>query len=336
MAARGIKSHRVTLRNNDEPPHADWYDLVWHDRQGDRDTRTTAHTQWKAATMDPVIDHVTIAARELEPMRQAFEALGLPPVYGGAHSTGGTHMALVGFDDGSYIELIAAREPGQYGGKWQRQIEADAGPCAWAARAPDIAAEAARVAALGVPVVGPVEMHRERPDGVRVEWQLAYLGAGTPGDLLPFLIEDHTPRELRVRPTPGAAGSELRGVAQVVLGVPALQPAIDLFRRVYGWAEPAHSEDGAFGARLARFAGTPVTLAEPLPDAHAGEWLRKRLAQFGPLPCAILLASDDLAASTARMDLGEPCDWCGLPAAWVPPERLGGTRTRLGVIAAAG
>lgn len=285
--------------------------------------------------MDPVIDHVTIAARELEPMRQAFEALGLPPVYGGAHSTGGTHMALVGFDDDSYIELIAARELGQYsGGKWARQIEANAGPCAWAARAPEIAVEAARVAALGVPVAGPVEMHRERPDGVRVEWQLAYLGEGTPGNLLPFLIEDRTPRELRVRPTPGAAGSELRGVVQVVLGVSALQPAIDLFRRVYSWAEPARGEDAAFGARLARFAGTPVTLVEPLPEASSAEWLRERLARFGPLPCAILLASDDLAASSARMGLSAPCDWCGLPAAWVPPERLGGTR--LGVIAAVG
>ena len=282
--------------------------------------------------MEPVIDHVTIAARELEPQRLAFEAVGLSSVYGGAHSTGGTHMAQVGFDDGSYIELIAGREPGEVSGKWARQIAADAGPCAWAAQVADIGAEAARVAALGVPVVGPVNMSRERPDGARVAWELAYLGEGTPGNLLPFLIEDRTPRELRVRPTPGVAGSELHGVAQVVLGVDALDPAIALFRRVYGWDEPAPDEDAAFGARLARFDGTPVTLAEPLPGATAGDWLRERLALFGPLPCAFLLASDDLAASSVRMGLGERRDWCGQPVAWVLPDRLGGTR--LGVLAA--
>lgn len=283
--------------------------------------------------MDLVIDHVTIAERDLEPIRQAFEALGLPPVYGGAHSTGGTHMAMVGFDDGSYIELIAAREPGQFGGQWARQIEADAGPCAWAARASGIDAEAARMAALGARVDGPVEMNRERPDGVRVEWRLAYLGEGTPGNLLPFLIEDRTPRELRVRPTPGATGSDLRGVAQVVLGVPSLEPTIDLFRHVYGWAEPTRSEDAPFGARLARFDGAQVTLAEPLPNAASGDWLRQRLTQFGPLPCAFLLASDDLTASTARLGLGEPRDWRGQVVAWAPPERLHGVR--LGVIATA-
>lgn len=283
--------------------------------------------------MDLKIDHVTLAARDLEPQRQAFKALGLTPMYGGAHSTGGTHMALIGFDDGSYIELIAARDPAHMApdSKWARQIAADAGPCAWAAGAADIAAEAARVAALGIPVTGPVPMSRARPDGMRIAWELAYLGEGTPGDLLPFLIEDRTPRALRVQPTPGAAGSELRGVEQVVLGVEALEPAIDLFRRVYGWGEPASHEDAAFGARLARFAGTPVTLAMPLPGS-AGEWLRARLAEFGPLPCAFLLASADLAASAARMSLGELRDWCGQPSAWVPAQWLGGAR--LGIVAA--
>jgi hypothetical protein len=283
------------------------------------------------AAMDLRIDHATIAARDLEPLRQAFEAVGLLSAYGGAHSTGGTHMAQIGFDDGSYIELIAAREPGQYGGKWARQIEADAGPCAWAAGAAGIAAEAARVAALGVPVVGPVPMERVRPDGERVAWELAYLGSGTPGNLLPFLIEDRTPRALRVLPTPGVAGSELRGIAQVVLAVEALEPASDLFRRVYGWDAPTLADDAAFGARLARFAGTPVTLAEPLPDAAASDWLRARLARFGPLPCALLLASDALSVSVARLGLGVPRDWCGQLAAWLPAERLHGTR--LGAVA---
>src|SRR5262249_39381072 len=163
------------------------------------------------------------------------------------------------------------------------------GPCAWCARASDLATEAARIAGLGIPTHGPVAMNRLRPDGRLVEWELLYVGDGEPGAMLPFLIEDRTPRELRVRPSPSVAGGELRGVAQVLLSVERLETAADLFRRIYDLQMPDQLDDASLGARLARFAGTPVTLAEPLPDAR-GEWLRERLVRFGPAPCAYLLA----------------------------------------------
>ncbi|HEU5438807.1 MAG TPA: VOC family protein [Ktedonobacterales bacterium] len=291
-----------------------------------------------AATMGPAVDHVTVAGEALDRLERAFAEIGLAPVYGGAHSTGGTQMALVGFDDGSYIELIAAQTPGSASGKWAAQIAGNGGPCAWCARTSDIAAEAARVAALGVPVRGPVAMSRRRPDGTQVEWELLYPGDQEPGATLPFVIQDRTPRELRVQPSPSVADRELRGVAQVILGVERIAPAVALFRRVYGLEAPEQREDAGFGARLARFVGTPVTLAEPLPGA-AGDWLRERLAHFGPAPCAYLLASSDLDASARRMGLtlapeasGESGEWFGQRAAWVAPERLGATR--LGVVSA--
>lgn len=191
--------------------------------------------------MEPRIDHVTIAGHDLDPLRAAFASVGLASDYGGPHSTGGTHMALIGFDDGSYIELIAAREPGQAGAiesTWTAQIAGDGGPCAWAARTSDIAAETARVGALGVPVRGPVAMERTRPDGTLLRWELAYLGVETAGATLPFLIQDRTPRAWRVQPSASVAGGPLRGVAQVILGVAALEPAAETFQRVYGWSAP--------------------------------------------------------------------------------------------------
>ena len=45
------------------------------------------------------VDHVPICVAELGKVQQAFAAAGLTPDYGGPHSTGGTHMALLGFDD---------------------------------------------------------------------------------------------------------------------------------------------------------------------------------------------------------------------------------------------
>ena len=58
------------------------------------------------------LDHVTIAGSSLDRLRDAFARIGLATEYGGAHANGVTHMALLGFDDGSYIELASTVKPG--------------------------------------------------------------------------------------------------------------------------------------------------------------------------------------------------------------------------------
>lgn len=104
---------------------------------------------------------------------------------------------------------------------------------------------------LGVPVRGPMPSSRARPDGQRVEWEYAFLGEGEPGATLPFIIADHTPRALRMRPSTSVAGTELTGVELVVLAVPDLVQAAGLFRRVYEWPALTLYKDLAFGATLA-------------------------------------------------------------------------------------
>jgi len=275
------------------------------------------------------IDHVTIAGVELDPMRRAFAEAGLATEYGGAHSGGVTHMALLGFDDGSYIELIAAANPGRAdlsSTRWAAQIAGNAGPAAWAARGENIAAESARILSLGVPVAGPIAMSRRRPDGALVEWELAFLGDQPAGAVLPFLIEDHTPRERRVVPSASVAGSELRGVTHVVLGVHRIEPAAALFQRVYGWPDPVVHQDG-FDAHLAHFAGTPVILAAPV---GTESWLAERLERFGELPCAFLLGSADIGTSAQRLRLERADEWFGRRLAWFDRARLHGAR--LGVM----
>ena len=282
--------------------------------------------------MEPRIDHVTVAGADLDTMRAAFAGVGLASDYGGPHASGGTHMALIGFDDGSYIELIAARERGQASGMWAAQIAGDGGPCAWAARAEHMATETARLGALGVAVRGPVAMRRTKPDGAVLEWELAYLGNEAAGATLPFLIQDQTPRAWRVAPSASVAGGPLRGVGQVILGVMDSEPVAELFGHVYGWPAPERRDDARLGATLAAFPGAPVTLAVPLAGA-AGDWLRTRLARFGPAPCAYLLATSDLAAVARAAPLETAGDWFGRAVAWYPAERL--RSTRLGVLAEA-
>jgi hypothetical protein len=274
------------------------------------------------------IDHVTIAGPDLAEMERAFAALGLHTNYGGPHSNGVTHMALLGFDDGSYIELISFLEPGSKETVfWSQHIAGNGGPCGWAVQADDVAAEAARVAALGVTVKGPDYMNRRRPDGKLVEWELAFLGDQGAGATLPFIIKDITPRQWRVLPSASVAG-RLAGVAKVILGVKNLEAASALFQRVYGWPAPQTLTDAAFGAKLANFTGAPVTLAAPL--ATDG-WLLERLARFGESPCAYLLSATNFEAACQDFRLTPSTTWFERRVAWFGQVKLNGVK--LGLIA---
>jgi hypothetical protein len=197
----------------------------------------------------------------------------------------------------------------------------------------DVAAEAQRIAQTGVHVEGPHYMHRRRPDGQLVEWELAFLGNKGAGATLPFIIKDITPREVRVRPSPSVASQVgqpalFSGVSQVILGVKALETAIDLFQRAYAWPAPIRLDEADFGAALAYFTGTPVILAAPLTDRS---WLAERLATFDESPCAYLLGTRDFAEASRRFDLIRPIEWFGRPVAWFDPARLNGAR--MGVMA---
>jgi Glyoxalase-like domain len=98
------------------------------------------------------VDHVTLGASRLEALAGAFAANGLAADYGGLHSNGVTHMSQVGFDDGSYVELVSVLRPGQPSPWWQEHIVHEGGPCAWAVRVTDVDAEVQRLRARGVTV----------------------------------------------------------------------------------------------------------------------------------------------------------------------------------------
>lgn len=275
------------------------------------------------------IDHVTIAASKLAPLEQAFAEIGLATEYGGPHSNNVTHMALLGFVDGSYIELISTIEGANAKAHafWAKHIAGDGGPCAWAVQVDDVAAEAARMANLGIHVEGPAYYSRRRPDHAVVEWNLAFLGDQGAGARLPFIIKDITPRDLRVRPSDSVADGLLTGVAKVVLGVEDLEASIQLFQGVYGWPAPQIDDHPDFGAKLAGFDDTPVILAAPLPG-HA--WLSDRLARYGESPCAFLIGTPNFTEARQCYRLVQASEWFKHQVAWFDPVQL--NDTKLGII----
>ena len=246
------------------------------------------------------VDHVTVAGRDAAAVQKRLALAGFSSEFGGKHANHATEMAIVSFADGSYLELIGLQKDAAPTAvalhPWSKFMLADAGPCAWAVRASDVSAEVARLRGLGIAVKDKVSSGRTRPDGVRLDWETAQVGGGD-GDFFPFLIRDLTPRERRAYPQGKPSAPEFTGVSAVVIAVRDLDPSIARYRKAYDLAKPEIQNDAAFGARMARFAGTPVILAAAL-DRES--WLARRVIEFGEAPVAFVLSRGAAHPSTTH------------------------------------
>jgi catechol 2,3-dioxygenase-like lactoylglutathione lyase family enzyme len=262
-------------------------------------------------------------------MRRAFASLGLPADYGGPHANGVTHMALLGFEDGSYLELIAPLKPIHTSGLvsgWDKLMAGNAGACAWAIATTDIRKEVERLNTAGIRTRGPEPGGRKKPDGTQISWETASIGEGAPGANLPFMIADKTPRNLRAQASAGLKGTGLTGIAVVVLGVTDLDSAIALYRKAYAWPEPKIEDHKDFGSTLAYFPGTPVVLAAPLDQTS---WLAERLNKFEGGPVAYLLGTSDFRTATTKFKLTNSTEWFHRNVAWFDQDKLLGVRIGL-------
>jgi Glyoxalase-like domain len=165
------------------------------------------------------LDHVVLVVLNLEAAVFEHTQRGFTVTPGGEHAGGLTHNALVGFQDGSYLELIAFHDTRAAHGKhtWAPVAERGGGWADFALLSNDLRQD---VSALADLVARPPEDGgRTRPDGLGIAWRVARLHRP-----LPFLIEDLTARELRV-PHGDAARhvNKTSRIARVVLG--ATDPA---------------------------------------------------------------------------------------------------------------
>jgi hypothetical protein len=199
----------------------------------------------------------------------------------------------------------------------------DAVSCAWAVGTNVLLQEVDRLKKAGIPVTAPEHGSRKRPDGMSVEWTTAGVGSGTRGSLLPFVIEDQTPRAWRVQTSAAAQGAPVAGVENVVIGVSNLDASIALFRKAYGWTDPIMESQKDWG-KMAYFPGEPVILV-----SGAG-WISERIGKFGESPVAFLLNGRDFAAAVKKYKLGGTKTWFGQKVAWFDAGKLKGVR--LGVI----
>jgi hypothetical protein len=240
----------------------------------------------------------------LDALRSGFAAVGLTPDAGGQHADGQTHNALLGFADGSYLELIAPTPGGAASGHaWSAFMNSDAGSCAYAIRSDDIAADVARFRQHGITVGDPTHGGRTRPDGKRLEWITAKLGVEPLGSLLPFLIQDITPRQWRVPRSVSAEGL-IDGVAEGVIHVDDLEASIDLYRRAFDLPMPDRFETMALAG--AHFNATPITLVKSKSNTKVN---------------VLLCSTSDLGKVREHLSIqANPISWpTDVPIIWLPP-----------------
>ena len=123
------------------------------------------------------------AGIDLDALRAAFTGIGLTPDFGGPHGNGVTQMALIGFDDGSYLELIAPVKKDDpklaSSSDWAKFIVGNAGPCAWAMGSSDIHGDVERLKKAGIETEGPGEGAGRNPTAQPLNGRRFKVG-GTP------------------------------------------------------------------------------------------------------------------------------------------------------------
>ncbi len=119
------------------------------------------------------IDHVVIVVHDLDKASADFAAMGFTVVRGGEHTGGVTHNALVAFEDGSYLELVAFLDAPPDGHPFYRK-HGEEGLVTFALLPDDIIGDVAAAERRGLNLDGPRRGGRTRPDGVKIEWETAW------------------------------------------------------------------------------------------------------------------------------------------------------------------
>jgi catechol 2,3-dioxygenase-like lactoylglutathione lyase family enzyme len=241
------------------------------------------------------IDHVVIVVKNLSQTIRDYEQLGFTVIIGGEHAHRGSHNALILFQDGSYVELIAFRhEPRVKDNCWWDFLQTGEGLVDYALLSDNLAAELERLRARGLNVTDPMDGGRARPDGIRVAWRIGRVDGGEAGHL-PFLIDDATDRELRVPIGDTAVHPNgVIGIERVTVAVPSVAVASPIYQTLL-------SDAGTTDAAAEFSAGRHVIqLADPQAPDHD---IARFIARRGSGPYRVTLRRGEAACSTVTTDL---------------------------------
>lgn len=196
------------------------------------------------------IDHIVIGVANLDQAIADYETLGFTVSPGGNHDNGVSHNALIHLADGTFLELFAFRpvwrsyllrlmdrlallnhrkKNPEYGflGRFTKCLQGKEGFMDFAIRAACFSEEIKRMQAEGLPLSMPKAMARQRPDGLTLQWQLAF-----PNDLaLPFVMSPYHPPQT-VEPAAIRHANGALGVYSLTMAVGNWDERFQAYRNV--------------------------------------------------------------------------------------------------------
>ncbi|HZC04156.1 MAG TPA: VOC family protein [Ktedonobacterales bacterium] len=216
------------------------------------------------------IDHVIIAAPDLDRLEDTFRRLGFSVVGGGTHPLLGTRNRIIILGDG-YIELLGIADVSRVSPILRERIALGSGWVGYALQSDDIAAEAQAMRERGVNAHGPNPGRLVAPDGTARSWRVVTIGtddlwaAALP---LPFLIQHDSTGQRHQRelaggqePAPHANSASALGGVTLLAADPAS------LRERYERAYALHPVADA-GQEAGERSGAVYRLA------RANEWIR--------------------------------------------------------------
>ncbi|CAN5559571.1 VOC family protein [soil metagenome] len=234
------------------------------------------------------IDHVVVIGEDLDQLIARFQSLGFRVTAGGRHPDATTHNALIPFEDGSYIELIAFQGDGR-SGRRADLLARGGGLIEYMLASNAIEIDLAQARRRRLPYGTPVPGSRVRPDGVEVAWldgPVTDIGSG-----LPMLIQDVTDHRTRVpageaRQHPNGAA----GIGTLIVAVENIDNASLLYQHLL--------DDDADTVRLTRdtveatflVGSHRIVLRQPLDFSPLQDWIKRlgdgphALELLGPTP----------------------------------------------------
>ncbi len=145
------------------------------------------------------LDHVIIAVDNLKTAINNFRKIGFTTLYGGEHTSGTTHNALICFKDGTYIELLAptGKRPKEdiEATDFSQLVKNGEGLIGFACHSNNLDQDMNLMHKRGIKSEATVKPgSRLRTDGREIRWKTARFD----NSYSPFFIEDVTARNLRV------------------------------------------------------------------------------------------------------------------------------------------
>jgi len=229
------------------------------------------------------IDHLVVVVNDLDQAIRDYRELGFTVVAGGQHPVG-SHNALIAFEDGSYLEIIAFyREARDH--RWWEPLRKGERFVDFCFQTDDLPGDTQKLRDAGVAINDPVPWARKRPDGYELKWLLS-LVTGSQRGVAPFLIQDLTLRSERV-PQAFEHPNRVTGIETVTVAAPEIGSVEKWYDSLLRTTARSITSGDLHAEGLCFNVGPHVMefLAPREPSSPLVNWLR----QFGPSPYSAVL-----------------------------------------------